>query len=177
MLFFCCFIYSVVFTLSDVTDFERDLTAWLGGAASVVVAGIGNEIRRDDFVGVKIVQDLKGKVGEKVELIECETVPESFMDEISDFRPSHVLLIDAAILGLKPGEVRLYDPCKIINMPAISTHSLPVRVFCDYVTELTKARIALLLIEPKDTEFGEGLSNEVSRAAARVAKVLLEILP
>ncbi len=177
MLFFLDSIKFSVFSLSDTPDFETDLTKWMGGANVVVVAGIGNEIRRDDFVGVKIIQDLIGKVSNKVALFECETVPESFMDEISNSKPSHVLLIDAAILGLNPGNVRLYDPCKIANLPSISTHSLPVRIFCDYIAELTKARIALLLIEPRNTDFGEGLSDEVASAAERIVKVLLKILP
>ncbi len=72
----------------DEAGFENDLAAWLEGATGVVVAGIGNEIRRDDFVGVKIIQDLQGKVSPKVHLIECETVPESFMDEIVELKPS-----------------------------------------------------------------------------------------
>ncbi len=138
----------------------------------MVIAGIGNEIRRDDFVGVKIVRDLEGKVPQNVHLIECETVPESFMDEIVEHKPTHVLLIDAAILGLKPGEVRLYDPCRVADVPPISTHSLPARIFCDYVTALTKAKIALLLVEPGDTDFGEGLSDEVAAAAGRVVRAL-----
>ncbi len=162
--------------LPESANFEENLKVWLSGAASVVVAGIGNEIRRDDFIGVKIVRDLKGKIPETIHLIECETVPESFMDEIVDYGPTHVLLIDAALLGLKPGEVALYDPCKVADVPAISTHSLPVRVFCDYVIELTKAKIALLLVEPRDTDFGEGLSREASDAVRRIVRVLLEIL-
>jgi hydrogenase 3 maturation protease len=157
------------------SSFEKGLREWFSGAGSVVIAGIGNEIRRDDFVGVKIVRDLDGKVPQNVHLIECETVPESFMDEIVEFKPTHVLLIDAAILGLKPGAVRLYDPCKVANVPPISTHSLPVRVFCDYVTELTKAKIALLLVEPGDTDFGEGLSEAVAVVAGRVVRTLLGV--
>jgi hydrogenase 3 maturation protease len=161
--------------MPEPNSFESDLKKWLTGAGNFVIAGIGNEIRRDDFVGVKIVRDLDGKIPKNVHLIECETVPESFMDEIVEFKPTHVLLIDAAILGLKPGAVRLYDPCKVVNVPPISTHSLPVRVFCDYVTELTKAKIALLLVEPGDTDFGEGLSAAVAAAAGRVVRVLLGI--
>ncbi len=157
-------------------SFELDLRKWLEGASSIVLAGIGNEIRCDDFVGVKIVRDLEGRVRKNVHLVECETVPESFMDEIVQFQPTHVLLIDAALLGINPGEVALYDPCKVVDVPAISTHSLPVRVFCDYVGELTKARIALLLVEPRDTGFGEGLSSEVQCAAERVVKSLIEFL-
>jgi hydrogenase 3 maturation protease len=158
-------------------SFEKELAIWLSGASSVVIAGIGNEIRMDDFVGVKIIQDLQGKVSKKVHLIECETVPESFMDEIVELKPSNVLLIDAAILELKPGEARLYDAEKVTNIPAITTHMLPLRVFCDYITQMAQTKLALLLIEPKNTEFGEGLSPEVAASAERIVENLLSVLP
>lgn len=158
------------------SSFEEELRKWLTSPKRVVIAGIGNEIRSDDFVGVKIVQELQGKVSKKVHLIECETVPESFMDEIVELKPSHVLLIDAAVMGLKPGEVRLYDAEKVTNFPAISTHMLPLRVFCEYITQLAKAKLALLLIEPGNVEFGEGLTEEVEASAKRVTRSLLSIL-
>jgi len=157
-------------------EVEKELKTWLVSARKVVVAGIGNPIRHDDFVGVKIVQDLQGKVSGKVHLIECETVPESFMDEIVELKPTHVLLIDAALMGLNPGEVRLYDAEKVANIPSISTHTLPIRVFCDYITQLTKTKLALLLVEPGNVEFGEGLTPEVSAAARRIVKTLLSVL-
>ena len=157
-------------------DFQKELKNWLGKPRKIVIAGIGNPIRMDDFVGVKIIQDLQGKIPKNVVLIECETVPESFMDEIVELKPSHVLLIDAAVMGLKPGEVRLYDAEKITNIPSISTHTLPIRVFCDYIIQLTKTKIALLLIEPCNTEFGEGLTQEVEAAAEKITLVLLKLL-
>jgi hydrogenase 3 maturation protease len=151
------------------------LKEWFAGADKVVVAGIGNPIRSDDFVGVKIVQDLKGKVPENVHLIECETVPESFMQEIVDLKPSHVLLIDSAVLGLKPGETRLVFPEQVTNFPAITTHMLPLRIFCEYITKMTETKIALLLIEPENTEFGEDLTPEVQKAAEKIMEILLEL--
>ncbi len=158
-------------------SFEKELTAWLNKAESVVIAGIGNPIRFDDFVGVKIIQDLQGKVSSKVHLIECETVPESFMDEIIELKPSHVLLIDAAMMQLKPGEVRLFDAEKVTNFPAISTHMLPLRVFCEYVTKMTGGKLALLLIEPKNVDFGEGLTPEVTASAVQIVDFLLKTIP
>ena len=155
---------------------EKELREWLAGHGRVVVAGIGNPIRRDDFVGVKIIQDLRGKVSSNVSLIECETVPESFMDEITEFKPSHVLLIDAAVMQLKPGNVRLFDAEKVTIFPAISTHMLPLRVFCEYITKMSGAKIALLLIEPSNTEFGEGLTGEIEVAAENVTMNLLKML-
>jgi hydrogenase 3 maturation protease len=163
--------------LAEQQGFEEELRQWLSGASNIVVAGIGNAIRMDDFVGVKIVQDLTGKVSPKVHLIECETVPESFMDEIVEIKPSHVLLVDAALLGLQPGEVRLYDAEKVANIPSISTHTLPIRVFCDYLTRLIQTKIALLLIQPKETDFGEVLSPVVTKSAEQVTAALKQLLP
>ena len=156
-------------------NIQEKLKKWLTNAERVVVAGIGNPIRTDDFVGVKIIQNLQGKVSEKVYLIECETVPDSFMQEIVDLKPSHVLLINAAILRLKPGETRLVFPEQVTDFPAITTHVLPLRIFCEYITKMTKAKIALLLIEPENTEFGEGLTPSVQEAAEKITQVLLEL--
>ncbi len=157
-------------------NLQDALEKWFTDADKVVIAGIGNPIRRDDFVGVKIVQDLQGKVPKNVRLIECETVPESFMQEIADINPSHMLLVDAAILGLKPGETRLVFPEQVTAFPAITTHVLPLRIFCEFITKMTEAKIALLLIEPEDTEFGEGLTQAVQAAAEKVVFGLRKLL-
>lgn len=162
--------------VKDEYSVQDALEKWFAGAEKVAVAGIGNPIRRDDFVGVKIVQDLKGKVSKDVCLIECETVPESFIQEIVDLKPSHLLLIDVAVLGLKPGEARLVFPEQVTDFPAITTHMLPLRIFCEYITKMTEAKIALLLIEPENTEFGEGLTPTVQAVAAKITKILLELL-
>jgi hydrogenase 3 maturation protease len=98
------------------------------------------------------------------------------MDEIVELKPSHVLLIDAAVIGLKPGEVRLFDAEKVTSFPPISTHMLPLRVFCEYINQLAGAKIALLLIQPGSTEFGEGLTLAVQDAATRITKTILRCL-
>jgi hydrogenase 3 maturation protease len=158
-------------------DVQEELEKWFANAGRVVVAGIGNPIRRDDFVGVKIVQSLQGKVSKNVRLIECETVPESFMQEIVDLTPSHVLLVDAAVLGLKPGATRLVFPEQVAAFPAITTHVLPLRIFCEYITIMSETNLALLLIEPENTEFGEGLTSEVQKASEEITKILIELFP
>jgi len=156
---------------------EKKLKSWFSHAERVVVAGIGNPIRMDDFVGVKIVQNLRGRISEKVYLIECETIPESFIQQIIDFNPTHILLIDAAILGLEPGKAKLVHSENLATFPAFSTHMLPLRVFCEYVSKATGAKIALLLIEPKNAEFGEGLTREVEASAKEIVDLLVKILP
>ena len=160
--------------VKDEYNVQDALAKWFADAERVVVAGIGNPIRRDDFVGVKIVQDLQGKVSKNVRLLECETVPESFMQEIVSLKPSHVLLIDAAFIGLKAGETRLVFPEQVADFPAITTHVLPMRIFCEYIAKMADSKIALLLIEPESTEFGEGLTPMVKAAAEIITKILLK---
>jgi hydrogenase 3 maturation protease len=157
-------------------DVKKELRKWFSDVERVVIAGIGNPIRMDDYVGVKIVEGLRGKVSDKVMLIECETVPESYIQQIIDFNPTHVLLIDAAVLELKPGESRLINPKQLADFPAFSTHMLPLRIFCEYLTKTIEAKIALLLIEPKKTDFGEELSLEISNSTKNITYVLSEIL-
>ncbi|MCS7124604.1 MAG: hydrogenase 3 maturation endopeptidase HyCI [Candidatus Bathyarchaeota archaeon] len=163
--------------MAETSSAEKKLKGWLSGAERVVVAGVGNPIRMDDFVGVKVVRDLCGKVSENVLLVECETVPESFLQRIVDFQPSHVLIVDAAVMGLEPGEYRFVQSEHLRVFPAISTHMLPLRVFCDYLAGVMGAKVGLLLVEPKNVDFGEGLSEEVEAASRRIVNFLVEVLP
>jgi hydrogenase 3 maturation protease len=158
------------------SNIEPELKQWLHGAKKTVIAGIGNPIRGDDYVGLKIVEDMHGKVRKNTRLLECETVPESFLLDIEEFNPSHVLLVDAALLGLNPGEARLVEAEKIVDFSPITTHVLPIRVFCQYITQVSGAKIAFLLIQPKCTEFSEGLSQELSATAQSLTQILIRLL-
>ncbi len=159
-------------------DFGDALRKWLENAKKVVVVGVGNELRRDDFVGVEIVRDLKGKVPNRVMLVESETVPESFIDQIIEFNPTHILIIDAGLLGLEAGQARFMESAEALGPTpsAVSTHTLPIRIFCEYLERTLGARIAMIIVQPKQTDFGEGLSTEVRRTAEQLKKTLLEIL-
>jgi hydrogenase 3 maturation protease len=156
---------------------QKELQKWFSNAVRVVVAGVGNPIRMDDYVGVKVVQELQGRVSKKVYLIECETVPENFMPQIIDFSSTHVLLIDAALLGLRPGSFKLVEPERLTMFPAFSTHMLPLRIFCEHLRETTEAKIALMLVEPKNTNFGEGLTPTVEASVKEIVKELHKLLP
>ena len=151
---------------------------WLTNVKRIVVVGIGNELRKDDFVGIQIVKEMKNRVSNNVMLIESETVPENYMDSIIKFHPSHVLLIDAGLLGLKPGNIKFIIASNFLNTSTtpISTHMLPLQIFCRYIQQETNTKLALIIIEPKDTSFGEGLSVEVQDTATQLTDSLLPLL-
>ena len=162
---------------NETFDIEPDLKEWLSNAKRVVVAGIGNPFRRDDFVGVKIIRKLYEKVSQSVFLIEAETIPESYMQQIESFKPTHILLIDAGIINKPPGTIQLVDPKQLIRKTSISTHTLPLRIFCDYLAKTTAAKIGILVIQPVDTSFGEKLTPQIEEAGSKLTRLLQKILP
>jgi hydrogenase 3 maturation protease len=154
-----------------------DLKNWLSNAQKVVIAGIGNPLRKDDFVGVEIVRNLHNNVSRSVYLIECETVPESYIEPIIKFKPTHILIIDAAMLNLTSGSSKLIEPDQMVTHPPFSTHILPLRIFCEYLAKTTEAKIALLAIQPKDTSFGEGLTSKLRETTTTLTNLLSRFLP
>jgi hydrogenase 3 maturation protease len=155
---------------------ETELKDWFSGAKKIVVAGIGDSFRSDDNVGPKIVEALKSKVRSDVLLLECETVPESYILDIEQFGPSHVLLIDAAEMNLEPGSAKIVGAETIPKTSAISSHVLPLRVFCEYLQKTTGAKIALLLVQPQSMALEECLTPQVQDAAEKLTKILVKLL-
>lgn len=152
-----------------------DLKEWLQDAKKVAVLGVGSRIKRDDAVGVAVVDQLKGKVSRSVRLFDCETVPESFTGPIRQFAPSHVLIIDAAILGLNPGETRIFTPDSIVES-ASSTHTLSLSIVSQYLASEVGAKVLVLGIQPKDLQLGTKMTRELTRAAKRISQVILSAL-
>ena len=155
---------------------QSTLQCWFSNLERVVIVGIGNPFRRDDFVGVKIVRNLKNFVSERFFLIEAETVPESYLDSIISFNPTHILVIDAGIINKEPGSSKLIDHNQLIRKSSVSTHSLPLGVFCDYLVKTIGAKISLLIIQPKDTHFGEGITQKLEQTVKNLTNILLMII-
>ena len=156
-------------------NIKQILIDWLGKEFRLVIIGIGNLLKSDDGLGVVIVNELQGKTTENVLLIDCGTVPETYVGPIRKFNPSHVLMMDAAELNSNPGTIRFVFPDEIQGL-AIYTHSLPLNVFADYLKKETNTEIALLAVQPKNLDFGESLSPEVLVALKSLSNDILNVI-
>lgn len=152
-----------------------EIRSWLSGYRLLIILGVGNPLRGDDAVGLEILRRLRGRVPRNVRLIYGGTSPENFISKISRLRPSHVLIIDAAIFGGEPGETRLIPPEQVPD-ETISTHTIPISVLASLIQKETNAKVMLLGIEPKNLGLGEGMSQEVSRAIELCAIDLISVL-
>ena len=150
---------------------------WFLKAETVVIVGVGNPYRKDDFIGVEIIRNLKNNVTKSVFLIEAETIPEGYIQQIIEFNPSHILIIDAGLIEKKPGVFKIISSFHLSRKTSISTHTLPLRIFCDYLKKTTNAKIALLIIQPKDVTFGEGLTPTLKKTAKTLSNLIKILLP
>ena len=89
-------------------DQRKGLKEWLSGVETLVIGGVGNRLRGDDYVGICIAERLQLETYVKVKILVFETVPENFLDEIEKINPSHILIVDAAMLG-KPAIINKID--------------------------------------------------------------------
>ena len=159
---------------------RRALLRWLDPAQRVAVLGIGSDLRGDDAAGVLVAQALQERrVGKKLEK-KCKifiggTAPENLTGEIKKFQPTHLLILDAADVGLKKGAVHVIDPKEISGMSA-STHKLPMKVFVDYLTHFTGCETLIIGIQPGSLEFNTPPSQAVKKSVQYVSDTIAKVL-
>lgn len=154
--------------------FESDLSHRLERCigSKITFLGIGNELRRDDAVGLAIIDRLDALMDNpSISLIKCHEVPENFTGRVKRFKPGCVILIDAADFGGLPGEAHVFELSELEGAE-ITTHRPSLSVLGDYLRSETGAGIFAIGIQPVDREFGEGLSPAVCRASINVANAL-----
>jgi hydrogenase maturation protease len=106
------------------------LKEWLEGAERLAVVGVGSTLRADDAAGMLIVERLSEEFPKEAhpQLLYCpgETAPENYSGCIRAFKPTHILVVDAADIGLAPGEIQEIPP-EIVGGPTFLSHMLPLR--------------------------------------------------
>ena len=146
----------------------------LAGARRVAILGCGSQLCGDDAAGVQIAERLSD-LGENVQVYCGGTAPENFTGEIKKFRPDALLVIDAADMGLPPGQAAMIPP-EDIGGVSFSTHMLPLKIMLDYMRREIGCRISLLGIQGAELEFGADMTPEVSAAVDEIVSALIELL-
>jgi len=127
---------------------------------NVAIVAMGNILRGDDALGPKLIELLKAK-RVKASLFDCGTAPENYIFPILSTSCDTVILVDAADLGLKPGEIKTFNLDEIRNV-SFSTHNPSPRLFTDLLmTGKDNLNIFVVSVQPKTTRLGDGLSKEV----------------
>jgi len=153
--------------------FADELRARIKGSPAIV--GIGNLLRGDDGLGPALIGKLKEK-GIRAKLFDCGTAPENYIIPILSSSCDTVILIDAADMGIPPGEARIFGIDQISNV-GFSTHNPSPRLFVDLLkTGRDDVNVFVLSVQPKGTALGEGLSEEVKAGLDSLTEIFRDVL-
>ena len=156
-------------------DFAKELQEFIKGAKKIALLGIGNDLRTDDGLGLYIIDGLKEKLSDPHILIEnVGSVPEAFARPLAEFGAERVIMVDAADMRKPVGHTELVTKDRIGGI-AITTHSMPLSFLMAYLEQETGGETILLGVQPRNIDFGEGLTPDVEKAAQKVISSL-EIL-
>lgn len=153
--------------------FEEDLAKALEGAGKVAVVGIGNELNGDDGFGVHVAREL-GTSG-RIISFQAHTVPENFISKIASEKPSHVIFIDAAAMGARPGTLELLQPKDLARISTV-THRIPLSKLAERLSGMHDCRILIIGMQPGCMDVGTRLSAESESAANELICMLRFLL-
>ena len=160
-------------------------------AERIAVLAVGSRLRGDDAAGLLAAEELSkliaspavgrpssvvGRPSSVVKIFMGETTPENLTGEIKRFKPTHLVVMDAADMGEKPGTFGVIGTDQTGGSSA-STHNLPMCVVTDYLQQSVGCEAVIIGIQPQSCEFGEAVSREVAAGAKRAARALAEALP
>ncbi len=147
------------FSIEQLNTFER-----------LAVIGVGSVLKSDDGAGILAAEKLQKKFGEKNEKIRVfigSTAPENFTGEIKKYRPDRVIIIDAADFKKEPGSIMMINPDEI-NGVSFGTHTMPIKMFVDYLTGETGCMINIIGIQPECLTYMEKMTPKVKKAVKKV---------
>lgn len=140
----------------------------------IVFVGVGNILRGDDGIGVKIAETLKNSVeSDKVRVIIVEDRVDILDRFLGNLKPSLLIFFDAADFGGEPGEIRILSPAEA-SEKTISTHLIPLDIILR-MSEIT-ASSYVIGIQVMTLGFGGDISEPVREAGEIIAKFLKEEL-
>ncbi len=158
-------------------SFDVQLNDFLQDFRKLIVLGVGNELKSDDGVGPFIIKKLIAENIEKDNLlfINAETVPENFTGKIRKEKPTHVIIVDACLMGGKPGDIKIVDKDDFVNI-GISTHSMSLSYFVKYLEKDSDFKIIFVGIEPETMDWGETPTESVEKTAFEFIELLKGII-
>lgn len=137
--------------------------------SSIGIIGVGNPLRKDDGIGIILLQRLKEEsntLPKIVSFIDAGTGGMNLLHILNKF--DVVILLDAVNFQGKPGETRFFSFDEIQSKKQISTfstHDTDLFHIIRISRELDEctSKVFIFGVQPANVNFGKGLSNQIQR--------------
>lgn len=158
-------------------NFINEVKKRLAGASRIAVVGIGDECSTVDRLGMYAARQLRNMQVPQTSVFLAGTMPESVTASIRRYKPDHILLLDAADMGARPGTIAVISE-EAISGTLLSTHVMPLSVVMEYMARDSSANVTLLGIQPDLAWPESGLSDEANgflgQNLHRLSKILAQ---
>ncbi len=156
-------------------DWFSQLSEILNGSTSVNLVGIGNPIKQDDSVGLKVISELLRVLGPtptpRLTIHEPSMSPERTMSRLAS-KGERVVVLDAVEANREAGAIvcaRLNDT----KFGFFATHNMPLRLVPGLGDASADAYV--VGIQPESVDVGEGLSESVRASSRRLIAAIVGI--
>ena len=144
-----------------------------------VVIGVGNAYRRDDAVGLAVVESLRDRLPLGVAAFPSEDEPSRLLDAWEG--AASAVVVDAVSAGSEPGTIHRFDASSEAIPAGVfrsSTHAFGVGEAIELARALGRLPTHMLVFGVEGREFGsgEGLTAPVEAAVTTVAEAVLREL-
>ncbi len=136
-----------------------------------LMLAVGNSMMGDDGAGPMLFDLMEANPIDGWQAINGGSSPESVSHQVRALKPQRLLIVDAADIGLAPGEIRIIDPDDIAEMFIMSTHNLPLNFLIDQLKEDIE-EIIFLGIQPDLVGFYMPMNEKVISAVQQVYAAL-----
>jgi hydrogenase maturation protease len=147
----------------------------------ILIAGVGNKIRRDDGIGLVIIEMLEEQkkiTSDKAALLNAGTDSFMLLGAIEQYEKA--IIIDAVDMQASPGTVKAFTPTQAkiaIKYDTLSTHGFGLAETICLAEKLGfKTQIEIIGIQPQDISFGEGLTEVVNQSCPQILSLIEENL-
>lgn len=138
-----------------------------------VVLTVGNSLMGDDAAGPLLASLLAQAPARDWQVVNGGSMPENEVQHVRSLRPQRVLIVDAAEMDLRPGEIRIVDEDIIAEQLFLTTHTLPLTFLLKLLRDFVPV-VQLLAIQPALVAFSYPMSPDVRRAVELIHKNLAE---
>lgn len=136
----------------------------------IAVIGIGNPLRKDDGIGIVLLERLrkqKKKLSPTLEFIDGGTGGMNLLHILSQY--DTVIIIDAVDFRGKPAENHMYQLEEMYSRKtavSVSTHESDFLKVIRLSEQLQKRpyKVFIFAVQPKDVSFGTTFSDEIAQA-------------
>jgi len=130
-----------------------------------VLLTVGNSMMGDDGAGPMLADMLQANPAEGWLVVDGGSMPENHVNEVLAANPDRVVIVDAADMGLRMGDVRVVDEACMAEIPFMTTHNMPVSYLMERLREQV-GEVVFIGIQPSVVAFGFPMMDEVRQAVS-----------